>query len=287
MHAKWGVIVCSVLLLVNGPAWSDDQAFAETFIGKKFSLWMGGFFPKVHSTVRIDTPDFTPGDTIDFEDTLGLEDGKNVGFGGVRWRFNPKHQLEAEVIQLNRSSLLEAVSEDLGIGDYEVRVGARIESKFHVTVGRLTYGYNLLNSRHSSLYLKVGAHIADFDTALRLSGNVFKDGVPIDDQGLSFVDEGAAITAPLPHLGASWAYAFSDHFAVRAQGLAFALKIDDWSGYLLDFGLDLQYHPWKHFGFGAGMRYFKTTVENDDQGRKFGKFVYEYYGPVVYGVFSF
>lgn len=287
MHAAARVTVLASALLACGAAIADDDKFAEAFLDKKFSFWFGGFFPNVDSTVRLDAPNGLPGDTIDFEETLGLEDGASVPFGGVRWRFSRRHQLEGEFIRLNRSSLLEAVSEDLNIGEYEVRVGARIESRFDAAVARATYGYSIVETRRSNVNLKAGLHVASFNTLLRLSGNVFKDGVPIDDEGLSFVDEGSDITAPLPHFGASWAYAISDRFALRAQGLAFALKIDEWRGSLLDFGFDAQFHPWRQFGIGAGFRYFRATVENDNKDKLFGKFVYEYYGPVVYGVLSF
>ncbi len=276
------------LLLIGGVTIAEEttgSGFAETFLDDKFAIWLGGFFPEVHSTIRLDSV-LGPGDTIDFEDTLGLEDGKNVWFGGARWRITPRHQLEFELIELNRSGLLESVSEDLMIGDYEVRVGARIDTVFDVTIGRLTYGYKLVDTDRSALALKAGLHLAGFETLLRLSGNVWQDGMPIDP-GFSFVDEDTDITAPLPHFGLSWGYAFSPRFALRAQGLAFALKFDEWKGSLLDLGLDVQYHPWRIFGLGVGIRYFRATVENDDQSRLFGKFVYEYYGPVVYGIFSF
>ncbi|MFW2403362.1 MAG: hypothetical protein ACN4GT_01265 [Gammaproteobacteria bacterium] len=276
-----------VALLTGGTASAANESLAAAHLDKRFSLWLGGFFPEVDSKIRLDDPDGQPGDTIDFEETLGLEDGKSVLFGGARWRFNRRHQLEGEFIQLNRSGLLEAVSEGLDIGDYEARVGARIESQFNVTIARLTYGYAVVETEKSAVNLKAGLHVARFKTLLRLSGNVFIDGVPIIDEGFSFVDEGTDLTAPLPHFGASWGYAISDRFALRAQGLVFALNIDDWKGSLIDLGFDAQYHPWRRFGLGAGIRYFKTTVENGNPGKTFGKFVYEYYGPVVYGVFSF
>ncbi len=286
MRALWGVVFVAGSLLAGGDASAEGERFAARYLDKKFSLWLGGFFPSVDSTIRLDSR-FGPGDTIDFEETLGLEDGKSVWFGGVRWRFNRRHQLEGELIQLNRSGLLEFVTEELDIGDYQVQAGARIDSRFDVTIGRLTYGYSVIETDRNSLDLKAGLHLAGFDTLLRLTGNVTQNGMPIGDQGLSFVDEGTDITAPLPHFGVSWAYAISDRFAVRAQGLAFALKIDEWRGSLLDFGLDAQFHPYRRFGIGAGFRYFRATVENDNNDKLFGKFVYEYYGPVVYGLFSF
>ena len=56
---------------------------------------------------------------------------------------------------------------------------------------------------------------------------------------------------------------------------------------LLDLGLDLQYRPWRRFGVGAGMRYFNITVDDNRDSDSLGRFVYEYFGPVIYGVYSF
>lgn len=191
--------------------------------------------------------------------------------------------LEFEFAQLNRSGLLAGVTQDLDIGDYEVRVGGRIATVFDVSLGRLTYGYYLINTDRNNLVLKGGLHIAKLETVLELSGNVFQDGVPVGDP-LTVVEEGADITAPLPHFGLSYAYAFSPKLAVRARGLAFAIKISDYKGTLYDLGLDVQYWPWRRFGLGAGLRYFRATVSDESDADLRGKFKYEYYGPVVYGI---
>jgi len=278
-------IAASVLLLVADIATAKEGRELAPFIEDRFTLWLGGFFPAVDSTIRLDTPDRI-GDTIDFEETLGLDDGKNVWFGGARWVINPRHILEFELIQLNRSGLLEAATEVLEIGDYEVGVGGRIESVFDVTVGRLTYGYRLVDTDRTAVLLKAGLHLADVETVLAMSGNVFVDGVPITDP-FEVVGEGADITAPLPHFGLSYSLRITPQLAIRARGMAFALKIDEYKGSLLDFGLDLQYRPWRRFGIGAGFRYFRAAVENDNQSKLFGEFVYEYYGPALYGIVSF
>lgn len=283
------VLRCSIAgaLFFTATAAAADTALANVpFLKNSYSFWLGGFFPEVDSHVRIDSSLGLPGDTLDFEDTLGLQDGKNVWFGGAKWRINPRHMLEFEFAQLNRSGLLAGATEDLDIGDYEVRVGGSIATVFDVSLGRLTYGYYLINTDRNNLVLKGGLHIAKLETVLELSGNVFQDGVPVGDP-LKVVEEGADITAPLPHFGLSYAYAFSPNFALRARGLAFAIKINDYKGTLYDLGLDVQYWPWRRFGLGAGLRYFRATVSDESDADLRGKFKYEYYGPVVYGVVGF
>ena len=280
------IVVAMACCLTATTAMPDDAEEEAPFLQDRFSFWLGGFFPKVDSQIRLDSGGNVPGDTIDFEETLGLEDGKSVWFGGARWRINTRHILEFEVIELNRSGQIDAITEDLDIGDYDVRVGARIDSIFDVTVGRLTYGYNIIENEKNALALKGGLHIAKLETVLELSGNVFIDGQPIDDP-VGGVKEIVDFTAPLPHFGASYGYAFTPDFGFRAQGLAFAIKINDYKGTLLDFGFDLQYRLWERFGVGAGFRYFRASIEEKSDSKVRGKFIYEYYGPVVYGVFSF
>ena len=279
-------VIAAAVILTTTVVVADDATKDGPFLLDEYSIWLGGFFPSLDSQIRLDPDTGLPGDGLDFEDTLGLDDTKSVLFGGFRWRMSPRHMLEFELIQLNRSGLVVGISEELNIGDYEVRIGARVDTVFDVAIGRLTYGYNVISSDKTALNLKAGLHIASLDTVLRLSGAVFKDGVPVGDPA-AIVEEGGGINAPLPHFGASYAHAFSPQFAFRAQALLFAIKINDYEGTLVDFGVDIQYWPWQRFGLGAGLRYFRTTVEDKSDSGLRGKFHYEYVGPVVYGSWGF
>jgi len=279
-------VSAGLLVMATAAAAADNPDEGAPFLDDRYSIWLGGFFPTVDSRFRLDSSTGAPGDEIDFEDTLGLEDGKTVGFGGFRWRISPRNLVEFELVQLNRSGLVEGISKPLDIGDYEIRVGGRIETEFDVTIGRLTYGFTALNTETSEVALKAGLHLTKVHTLLRLSGAVFKDGIPVGTPS-SVVDEGEDVAAPLPHLGLSYGYAFTPKLGFRAQALAFALKISGYEGSLIDLGLDVQYRPWRRFGVGAGLRYFNITVDDKRDADSRSRFVFEYFGPVIYGVFSF
>ncbi len=147
-------------------------------------------------------------------------------------------------------------------------------------------GYFLKNPRLFTQSLKAGLHLTKVHTFFRLSGAVYKDGVPVGTPATA-VDEGEDVAAPLPHLGASYGYAFSQKFGFRAQALAFALEISGYKGSLVDLGLDVQYRPWERFGVGAGLRYFNITVDDKRNADSRARFTFEYFGPVIYGVLSF
>ena len=265
---------------------ADGGVDDSPFLQDKYAIWLGGFFPALDSEVRLDSSMGSPGDGLDFEDKLGLDDTKSVFFGGVRWRWPERHLLEFELIQLNRQGEVAAIGKPLNIGDYEVQLGAQINTVFDVTIGRLTYGYAVVATEKSVLNLKAGLHIAGLDTILQLSGAVFKDGVPVGDQA-TFIEEGGDINAPLPHFGVSYGYLIAPKVGFRAQALLFAIKFNDYKGTLLDFDVDILYQPGQRFGMGAGLRYFRTTVEDQSDDKLNGKFLYEYVGPVIYANWSF
>ena len=279
-------LLASVLILQAMHVSAEDAANDSIFLDDTYTIWLGGFFPSLDSQIRLDPDVGTPGDGLDFEDVLGLEDGKSILFGGVKWRPSLRHLIEFEYIQLDRSGQVSGISEPLNIGDYEIRVGGDIQTVFDVAIGRFTYGYDLVSNGKIALNLKAGLHLASFDTVLQLSGAVFQDGAIVGDP-TTVVEQAGDITAPLPHFGLSYGQAISHTVAFRAQALLFAIKYDGYKGNLLDLGVDIQYRPWESFGLGAGIRYFRTTVEDDSDTGLRGKFSYEYLGPVIYGTWGF
>ena len=64
-------------------------------------------------------------------------------------------------------------------GAYEICAGGRIDTEFDVTIGRLTYGFTVINAATSEVALKAGLHFSKVHTLFRLSGAVFKDGIAV------------------------------------------------------------------------------------------------------------
>jgi hypothetical protein len=89
------------------------------------------------------------------------------------------------------------------------------------------------------------------------------------------------VTAPVPHLGVAFSYAFTPTIAARLEVIGFAIELDNIDGSLIEFDADIGWNPWRHFGIGAGLRYFKVDVDANTTELN-GEFKYEYFGPVVY-----
>lgn len=257
----------------------------------KFSLWIGGFFPDVESSIRLDSDSGNIGDEIDFENFLGLEDSKTTLWGGFRWRMSRRNSLEFEFNNLNRSGSVTATTNPIDVGGETIVAGARIDTQFDLTLARLTYGFAALRKEKHELAVKAGFHIA----ATSLKMDVFGDVLDVDT-GMTICNpspcqaepiESDDYTIPLPHLGLSYTYAFTPKWGLRAQGIGFAIKIDDISGVMTEVDLDLHYQPWKHVGIGGGIRYWDLTIKDTGDSFLQGEFQYKYWGPAIYLLGSF
>ena len=278
------VVVCALL-------WSGVQAETNTgshpVMDDRFTLYIGGFFPQVSSDIRLDADiGAGSGGDISFEDTLGLEDSDTVFWGGLIWKIGGRHRLEFEYFQLNRSGAVGAVTDPFEIGDHSVQVGANVETVFDVGVGRVTYGYAFIQDEKKHLNAKAGLHWADVDIGIRLSGAVIDTTTDMTIIAGTTVTEAGDVSAPLPHLGLSFTYSISPKLLVRAQILGFALSVGDYSGRLFDVAADIAYSPWRHVGIGVGLRYFDLELDADTASLN-GEFEFDYWGPTVFGLFSF
>ena len=120
-------------------ALSPALAAAESPTNNKdpvLTAYVGGFFPKVESTVTVNGESTNP-PPIDSENLLGLESGSNVLWGGVRWRFARRQRIEIEYFSLNRTGANGFEGEEIEIGDFLLESGA-INTTSKASIGRLT-----------------------------------------------------------------------------------------------------------------------------------------------------
>ncbi|RKX45444.1 MAG: hypothetical protein DRP64_04735 [Verrucomicrobia bacterium] len=290
----------AIMIGVFSVSAAADTEAVNPMLTKKYSVWIGGFFPDIDSTASINGEVIENPPELSFEEILGLDDSKSVLWGGASWRISRRNYLEFEFANLNRDARTELITDDpIKIGDSIVDAGVRIDTTFDLTLARLTYGYSVVRNEKMDVQLKAGAHIADTAASIKLGAGVRvcrpgddPDAAPGDPGSCPvFTDstdrlESSDVTLPLPHFGASFAYAFTPNLGLRSQALGFALKINDIKGSIIEIDADLVYHPWNNFGLGAGFRYFKVKVESTGSSLN-GKFDFEYYGPVAYAVFTF
>jgi hypothetical protein len=256
----------------------------------RFRIYLGGFWPSLDSSINING-DFTPpGPPISIEDTLGVEDNKGVAWGGIEWRISNRNFLEFEVFSLKRDGGVSGTfTPPIHIDDLYIESGA-INTKYDTSVARLTYGFAVIRKERMDLQLKIGLHLAKLDAGFSLSGKICDPTTTpsepdpttpglCPDANTGVADED--VTAPLPHLGVSFSYAITPSVAFRVQAIGFALDLGNIDGSMVEIDTDVSWQPWRHVGFGAGLRYFNVNVDAGTSGLN-GEFDFEYFGPTVY-----
>lgn len=283
--------IAAVLLLLLGLAAgvSADESAEEKKLGSltdsKFTLALGGFFPRVSSEFSLNAPDGAHGGSVSFEDDLGMDKSSASAWVGFHWRFQPRHQLQLEWFQLNRSGESTAQGTIGPIGETTIGVGAGVSSKVDFSLGRVTYGYTFWRNEDWRLNILAGLHIATFKATVTAGGNVTVNGVPRLSE--TKTESTSTHTIPLPHFGGSVAYKISPRWSTSLSALGFALEIDNYGGYLVEVDANVAYQVSKHFGVGGGLKYFNLYLEaNGDRGGG-ASYDYQFFGPAIFGYATF
>ena len=268
-------------LIATVPAYAQDYPILDD----PWRVYVGVFNANANSEIQIIGDFVPPGPPIDVEDVLGIDDSKAVAWGGVGWNFARRHSIEFEVFTLRREAgIVELFTPPLQIGDTFIESGG-ISTTYDTDVGRLTYGFSMIRTDRSDFRLKAGLHIARLKANIVLSGAICDPttvpptppGCPSDGIGTEAED----VTAPLPHFGLSYTYAFADDWAFNVQGIGFAIELDNIDGSLIELDADIAWQPWRNWGFGLGLRFFRADVEGKGSSLN-GKFTFDYYGPALY-----
>jgi len=261
----------------------EESSSPTSLFGSKYTLALGGFFPRVDSTLTLNGPR-GGGTEIDLEDDAGLDSDTSSAWVSFNWRFKPRHQLQVEWFQLNRKGSLTA-GRSLTIGDMTVGVGASLESKVNFDLGRVTYGYSIIRKDNLDLSFLVGAHVATVKGTVTAAGNVSVDGVPVVSG--SVTESSSELTFPLPHLGGSLGYEFTPKLAGNLTVLAFALDIGEYSGSLLQVDVMMAYQLSKTFGIGGGLKYFNLNFQANQSDGGSVEYDYNFFGPAIFGYATF
>jgi len=275
-----GGIVMSLSL--SSVAMADGE---NPMLNDKWRFYVGAFHASVDSTISINGDTLPPIPPIDIEDVLGVEDSKTVGMAGVAWHFKPRHALEFEYFQLNRSdTITDTFTPPIQVGDLFIEDG-QISTSYDTDIARLTYAYSAMRSDRSDLQLMFGIHIARLSVFVQLAGAVCGPTTnPTEPPGCPAASSGndsESVTAPLPHFGISYTYAITPTVAMNVSAKGFAIEIDSIDGNITEIDADVAWQPWKNIGFGVGARYFKTDVSSKGSDLN-GKFEFEYFGPMAY-----
>lgn len=269
--AKMAFLFVAILFV---PQWALAQGddWSSWPLGEKFSISVNAFFPTLDTTVRVDAIDGSPGTTISFEQNLGMEDTEALPSYSVDWRFAKKHSITLGYFTLDRSGSA-ITSSEIRFGDEVYEIDLPISSFFDTNVTSFVYSYSLIFDEKKEIALSLGLSIQDVSMGLR------------GDAGLGIISETSGITAPLPTIGLSGGYAFTDKLTFRGGVGVFAFKLslsddEELDGRTSTAAVGLFHQTFEHVQFGLVYNYFDIDVEFTDTGR-LSEIDYTYHGPML------
>lgn len=243
----------------NHPALTDTFYFA-----------VGAFVPKTSTSASLESSNLGAGAFIDFERALGMATQKVVPDAAFRWRFSDRWRLEAEYFELNRSGD-KTISQDITWNGQTFTAGTEVLSRFNFSDVRTSVGYSFFKRKDKELGVSFGFHVASYDVGL---------------QAANSGDQAKRVLAPLPVLSAYGQFALTDEWAVGGRLDRFTMTYDKYNGNITSIGVDLNYQPFRHVGFGLAYRslFIVLKATGPDFAAEFNQ---TFQGPLLYVNASF
>jgi len=270
---KARLTITAVVLTLCAPAIAQDKNDWQSWpLADKFTIGLDAFFPSLNTRVRIDASDDSSGTTIDFEQNLGMSDTESLPSVSASWRFAKKHQLTLDVFALDRSGS-SITATDIKIGDETITVNLPVSSFFDMQITSVGYSYSLLFDEKKELAIGVGLSVQDIQFGL------------VGNTGAGIIEAGSGITAPVPTLGLSGGYAFTEKWIGKAgiAFLSFDLSVteeDQVSGDVRTGFVSIQHNTFEHIHFALSYRHYDLRIDWNDSGLV-TTVGYEYRGPVL------
>lgn len=258
----------ALLLALLGTAVSC--AAADRPLYSRFHALIGGFFPTVATQARLNAGHTVEGTQIDFESELGLEGNVASPRLGLLWRITRRSGISASYFQLNRDGT-DTASIDIKWGDISIPADAPVYSKMDTEVLTLSYTYAFVQRPKWELAVSGGLHVTRFEATIQR----------LDDPAQT---DGGTVTAPLPVVGLVGGFDFGKRWTMLGKSRFFALDVGDYKGRILELSAFAQYAFSKHVGIAAGLDFFETDLESEDDGFQ-GEIQWSYFGPGVYLTF--
>jgi hypothetical protein len=281
MHTArfWTTIATLILGLtatyttVAAPA---ETATTETIpvlplFGDRFIIEFGGYYSKTGTQASLSGARGGVGVLVDFENALGLEERNLSGIVGFVWRMTDRWRLDIEYFGLNRSAT-KTLATQVDWGDQTFLIGTTVDATYNFYDTRVSAGYSFFKQRDKELGIGLGLHVAGIKASVQST--------------TGGVAEGGDVLAPLPVLNLYGSFALTDEWALRLRMDWLSLTYGDYTGDVRSMAIDVHYQPFRHVGFGLGMRNLVLDLTIDDPHWS-GRVRMVYMGPTAVMTVSF
>jgi hypothetical protein len=243
---------------------------------------IGGFYPAISTTIRLDSATREAGTKVKFEDDLDFSDRKFLPSFLATWRISDRWLVQLDYVNLDRSNtkvLEKEIRWPPGEGGETFQVGVATASFLDFSDIRVAGAYIFRTANQSELALLFGVHLTRMAAGIGLLVDIGGEGdLRAADMELPYI--------PLPTFGLYWGTRIGEQWKVRLRGDFFALAYDDYSGSLISARADVSYHLASNWAVGLGMNFYKLSLEAKKP-RFTGEAVFSYWGPNLFGAYTF
>jgi hypothetical protein len=232
------------------PAIADEGSEKKDGPWERAAIMAGAFIANVDSRLDLGTTGVTG--SVDGEDALGLDENPIAWRIDAFWRITKRQRLDFMYYDLDRKGekFIGVEIDDPNNGT--IPIGTRTETKFDYRLAKLTWSYAFFKDERIEISGGLGAYILSVD---------FK----LEADGIGKVED-TDFTYPLPAFRLGAAFALSDTFMLRQHVDFFYLAYKDYSGNIVDLGVNLDWNFWKYAGIGIGYNfmYIEASQNKDD-----------------------
>jgi outer membrane scaffolding protein for murein synthesis (MipA/OmpV family) len=235
-------------------------------VQRRFEMRLAGFSVNSDAKVIHDNVNGDPGDEIDLEDLLGIEETDGVFQLEATYRFNDFHRIEMSYHKMSRTGTT-LLDRDIEFGERTFRSGTELASRFDSELLRLGYGYSLVNDAQKELGVMAGIHVSNNVTDIL--------ALPSGER------ERSDVSTPLPVIGAFGSVEIGRHSSLSARLQLFAMQYDRLEGQMAFANLEWQRRFGNYVSAGFGYNaYFTRLRSREDEGR--GRLETLHHGPIIF-----
>jgi len=240
---KLSILTCFLLGLSAQESFAQSNPDEDKY--DKFRISVGWFNPRADTSIRLDATESDLGTTINFEDDVGLSNGKGLIRVDGFFRFKKRHQIDFGYYNFDRNGT-QTLNATIEFGDEIFLINTQVNSFFNVEIIKLSYTYLFIAKPNTTLGASIGFNISDVKT-----------GLSNEDLALS---ETAGSSVPLPVFGINGAQKLGSKFWLEGHAQFLYIKVGSLDGTLFDARVAVTYRIMKNFGIGIGYNFFNIKV---------------------------
>ena len=245
----------SVVLLAPCLGYAQESRATNPLLVDRWRVTVGAFFSYQDSQLKASGS--VPGDEVDFNNRVGVDDSETAPIVMARWRFGEKWSLWGQAwTTSNRGQSV--LTEDVVWQDLVFRAGTNVAGGIESTVVRLFFGRTFSTGPRHEFGAGLGLHWLEVEAFLQ--GDVLTS---FGNVGFTRSSVDAAL--PLPNIGAWYQYAITDRWLIGARVDWLSASVGDYSGSLWNGTVSVQWQLTNHFGLGLNYQLFQLNGDVRDE----------------------